>query len=145
MDLMRASAVAAVVLATILAGCSGSSGPSADAVFDQMVDAGLPIEDGVPSSKDFQDLAKNNICDSSRTFVRTDADVGWGLICVDPSNPEAMTKATDAVRELPALVGPLLAESADHRLIIFGLGWPADSSKRIAEATGATGNYLAPS
>jgi hypothetical protein len=59
-------------------------GRNADDVFRDMQEAGLPITDGRPQSEEFADVIDQNACKSSRGVVRTDAEVGWALICVKP-------------------------------------------------------------
>jgi len=118
-------------------------GRDAGTVFDQSTRAGLPITDGVPGSPDFRDMVRNNGCKSSRSFVRTDtAETGWGFICVRPPDG-AYRRVSGAFEEIPMLVGPLYVDDGDGEVIVFGFGWPADASKLVYDAMGASGGtYL---
>jgi len=118
-------------------------GRDANTVFAQLTRAGLPIADGEPTSQDFREMVHNNGCGSSRAFVRTDTgDTGWGFICVKPP-AEAYQRISDAFDEIPLLIGPMYVDDGGGEVIVFGFGWPADASKTIYDAIGASGGtYL---
>lgn len=116
-------------------------GKSADAVFRDITSAGLPVTEGEPASADFRSLVKHNACKSSRSFVRSDDDQGWALICVKPT-AEAFARLSDAFEGMPALLGPMYVDDNDGEVVVFGLGWPANSSKLVAEAIHADGSYI---
>lgn len=116
-------------------------GKNADTVFGQIKDAGLPITDGVPADSEFRDMVKNNVCESSRTFVRSDADMGWGLICVNPPD-SAYRRMSNALDGVPMFMGPLYVDDNHGDVIVFGLGWPTNASKQVANAIDANGTYL---
>jgi hypothetical protein len=116
-------------------------GRTADSIFNKIENAGLPITDGVPADAKFRSMTRNNACKSSRSFVRSDAESGWGLICVAPPHSvyRRISRAFDGV---PMLMGPLYVDDGDGDLVIFGFGWPPNASKQIAKAAGAEGSYL---
>jgi hypothetical protein len=118
-------------------------GRDAGTVYDQLVRAGLPITHGEPSSREFRDMVRTNGCKSSRPFVRTDTeDTGWGFICVKPP-AKAYNRISDAFDDIPMLIGPMYVDDGDGEVIVFGFGWPADASKTIYDAIGASrGTYL---
>ena len=119
-------------------------GRTADSVFIKIKDAGLPIVDGVPADGKFRSMTRDNACKSSRSFVRSDADTGWGLICVAPPR-NVYRRISRAFDGLPLLMGPLYVDDGDGDLVIFGFGWPSNASKEIAKAVGADGSYLSAS
>jgi hypothetical protein len=148
----RAGGFAALlVAAAAIAYASGGSdelsalpvvGRDANTVYRDIRAAGLPVTDGRPSSSDYDDLVDRNACESSRTFVRTDTDVGWAIICVDPP-AGAYRRMNDAFDEVPTLMGPLYVDDGGGDVVIFGLGWPADASKQLYDAIGGSGGgYL---
>jgi hypothetical protein len=111
-------------------------------VYSDLRDAGLPITDGKPADPDYQRLTEHNACRSSRSFVRTDSDTGWAVICVDPPR-ENYRRISDAFDDVPLLIGPLYVDDGAGETVIFGFGWPADASKQMYDAIGASGgNYL---
>ena len=142
--------VCIVVVVFALAGCEAGnapvlgSGPDADSVFEDMKAAGLPITDGVPASGRFRNLIGNNSCETSRGFVRSDADRGWGLICVG-APASAARRIFNTFNGLPMLIGPLYTDAEGQEIIVFGLGWPGNASKLVADSLGeSAGSYLAP-
>lgn len=116
-------------------------GKNADTIYEQLVDAGLPVAHGEPASSEFADLVHNNACKSSTTFVRTDSDRGWGMICVGAPD-ETQTRIREAFTDIPILLGPLYVDDDDGKTIVIGFGWPTDASETVATAIGASGNYL---
>jgi hypothetical protein len=116
-------------------------GKDADSVYRQLTSAGLPVTDGVPADSEFRRLVDENACRSSRAFVRSDADQGWGLICVKPPR-DVYRRISDAFTDVPMLIGPLYVEDGGGETVVFGFGWPANSSEMVAEAIGADGEYL---
>lgn len=118
-------------------------GPTANSVYEKLRAAGLPITDGEPADPSFRRMVRRNSCASSRSFVRTDtADVGWGFICVDPPRDayQRMSRAMDGV---PLLIGPLFVDDGGGEVIIFGIGWPVEASRKMYRAIGASGGtYL---
>jgi hypothetical protein len=117
-------------------------GRDANDVYNDIRQAGYPVAPGRPQQKRFNEILKNNSCRSSKGFVRTDKDVGWAIICVKPPRDayRRMSKAFDSV---PVLVGPLFVDDNGGDVLIFGFGWPLDSSKKIYQAIGASGgSYL---
>lgn len=118
-------------------------GRDADDVYSDIKDAGLPVTDGRPSSPQFRELVSHNSCSSSRTFVRTDANVGWAIICVKPPRPAYRRLSSAFDHGVPLLAGPLYVDDGGGDVVIVGLGWPPDASKRLYEAIGASGgSYL---
>jgi hypothetical protein len=118
-------------------------GRDANDVYQDIKDAGLPVADGTPKSSEYRDIVNNNSCKSSRSFVRTDTDVGWAIICVKP--PAAAYKRMSATFDegVPALAGPLYVDDGDGDVVIFGLGWPDNASKQLYDAIDASGgSYL---
>jgi hypothetical protein len=116
-------------------------GKNADTVFKQLQQDGLPVTHGEPASTEFRDMVHNNACRSSKAFVRSDADQGWGFICV--GSPEGTRqRISDAFTDLPVLMGPLYVDDDGGDTIIVGLGWPGNASKMVAEAINADGTYL---
>ena len=138
--------MAAIVALTVVPGARNSMpeglpvvGRNAEDVYGQLKAAGLPVAPGRPASSDYDDLIDNNACSSSKGFVRTDtADTGWGFICVKPP-AEAHERMSDAFDEVPMLVGPMFVDDGPGDVVIFGFGWPADASKTIYDAIGASG------
>jgi hypothetical protein len=116
-------------------------GENADSVFHQIQADGVPITDGEPSDAKFRDMTRHNACQSSRSFVRSDADQGWGVICVRPPR-DVFRRISDAYNDVPMLVGPLYVDDDNGHLVIFGFGWPSNASKMIADAIHANGSYL---
>jgi hypothetical protein len=116
-------------------------GRNADSIFTKIENAGLPITDGVPADAKFRSMTRNNACKSSRSFVRSDTDTGWGLICVAPP-PSVYRRISRAFEAVPMLMGPMYVDDGGGDLVIFGFGWPSNASKQIAEAVGAEGSYL---
>jgi hypothetical protein len=117
-------------------------GRTADDVYRDIKDAGYRVTDGHPTGQ-FRNVAENNSCKSSRTFVRTDADVGWAVICVKPPR-SAYRRLSAAFENVPSLIGPLYLDDSNGELVIFGFGWPEKASKQIYDAVGADGSYLGP-
>lgn len=116
-------------------------GKDASTVFKQLQQDGLPVTHGEPASADFRDMVHNNACKSSKAFVRSDADQGWGFICVGA--PEgARQRMSDAFTDIPVFMGPLYVDDDGGDTIIVGLGWPGNAPKMVAEAINANGNYL---
>ena len=120
------------------------TGRSADAVFADLQDAGLPIADGRPASSEFQSLVDSNRCEDSRSFIRTDTDnVGWGLICVG-LDKATFNSISSTFESVPALVGPLYADADDGNVIVVGFGWPVGASEIVHDVLGdESGSYLA--
>ena len=117
-------------------------GATADDVFREMTAAGLPITDGLPAAQDWQDVVGENACRSSRSFVRSDADRGWGLICVGLSKA-AFQRLSGRFDGASALLQPLYVHDQNGDVVIFGFGWPSNASELVAKAIDADGSYLA--
>lgn len=118
-------------------------GKDAGDIYNEIHDAGWPVAPGQPKSNRFADLVKHNSCSSSKAFVRTDRDVGWAIICVKPPH-QAYERLSSAFNNVPMFMGPLYVDDGDGNVVIFGFGWPADTSKKFYDAIGASGgNYLA--
>ncbi len=115
---------------------------NANIVLQELEDGGWPVGDGIPSSPDFKSLTGKTRCASSKTFVRTDSDRGWGFICVKMP-PDMYQKVQDVFDKALVLTAPLYLDAGSD-LVIFGFGWPGDSSQKFAETLGTTGNYLLP-
>lgn len=116
-------------------------GKNADSVYEQLLAAGVPVADGVPADADFRRMVDENACESSRPFVRSDAEQGWGLICVKPP-ADAFRRTSDTYNEMPMLLGPLYVEDGGGEVVVFGFGWPGNASEMIADAINADGEYL---
>jgi hypothetical protein len=117
-------------------------GPSADSVFEDLDSAGLPITDGVPTDPDYAAMVRENACEDSRSFVRTDSNKGWGIICIGLPASKARS-IYDSFDGSPALLGPLYADAEDNEIIVFGFGWPNDASKLVHDALGdSAGTHL---
>jgi hypothetical protein len=115
---------------------------NANAVLQKLEGDGWPVGDGYPSSAEFRALTGKTRCTSSKTFVRTDSDKGWGFICLNmPADMYA--KVQDVFDKALVIMAPLYLDSGPD-LVIFGFGWPGDSSEKFAESLGTTGNYLLP-
>src|SRR4051812_17189672 len=118
-------------------------GRDATDIYNDVKEAGYPVAPGRPRQSKFSDILKNNSCRSSKGFVRTDKDVGWAIICVKPPH-DAYQRMSKAFESVPVIVGPLYVDDGGGGVLIFGFGWPLDSSKKLYEAIGASGgNYLA--
>ena len=134
--------------AVVVGGCSANPVPAgvpgvgrdANDVYRDIKAAGFPVTDGHPTGQ-FRDIATNNACDSSRTFVRTDSNVGWAMICVRPPR-STFNRISHAFDDVPMIAGPLYLDDDDGKVVIFGFGWPAKTSKQFADAIGADGSYL---
>jgi hypothetical protein len=150
-------AVALVAFALAAAGCAtevesmpddpgggfvvNSSGyVSADGVLQALQDDGWPVGDGMPTSPQFKALTGKTRCTSSKTFVRTGADRGWGFICLNMPL-DMYAKVQDVFDAALVSMAPLYLDSG-RDLVIFGFGWPGDSSEMFAETLGTTGTYL---
>jgi hypothetical protein len=143
--------VAAVLIgAVVVSGGGGSThlsgvplvGREADDVYADIQRAGYAIADGRPASADYDGLIDGNACASSRTFVRADTDVGWAFICVDPP-ADAYRRISGAFEEAPMLMGPVWVHDGGGEALVIGFGWPADASRQLYEAIGASGgSYL---
>jgi hypothetical protein len=112
--------------------------------YAELKEAGWPVTDGRPSSPEFSDLVSNNRCGSSYSFVRSDADRGWGIICVDAPK-DVVDKVRDLFDEILAITGPLYLSSPSGDVLIFGFGWPDDTSQRFEETLDLGGEHLVPS
>jgi hypothetical protein len=42
------------------------------------------------------------------------------------------------------IVGPLYLDAGNGDLVVFGFGWPSDTSEKFANSLGTSGNYLIP-
>ena len=116
-------------------------GRNATSVFKQIQSDGLPITDGEPADPKFREMTRHNACKSSRSFVRSDADQGWGVVCVRPPQ-DVYRQISRAFETVPALLGPLWVDDHEGDVIVFGFGWPANASKMIFDAIGASGTYI---
>jgi hypothetical protein len=122
---------------------NGSGYPNADAVLGKLEAAGWPVGEGRPSSPTFKNLTGKTRCASSKTFVRTDnAKTGWGFICVGMPT-DLYTQINKTFSHTLMILGPLYLDSGS-KLVVFGFGWPGDSSKKFAATLGTTGTYLLP-
>ena len=150
--------VVALCAACLLAGCGSSSTNkhpgggvvingsgyfNADAVLSKLEAAGWPVGEGQPASASFRSLTGKTRCSSSKTFVRTgNAKTGWGFICVGmPADLYARISKTFSHTLM--ILGPLYLDSG-RNLVVFGFGWPSDTSKKFATTLKATGTYLLP-
>jgi hypothetical protein len=118
-------------------------GRDATDVFNDIKRAGLPVTDGTPSSSEFRAIVESNSCESSRSFVRSDSDMGWAMICVNPPASAHERLSSAFAEDVPMLTGPLYVDDGSGDVVVFGMGWPPDASKQIYDAMGASGgNYL---
>jgi hypothetical protein len=105
--------------------------------------AGWPVGEGRPASASFESLTGKTRCASSKTFVRTDnAKTGWGFICVGMP-ADLYARINKVFSNTLAILGPLYLDSGKD-LVIFGFGWPSDTSKQFATTLKTTGTYLLP-
>ena len=116
-------------------------GKDASSVWAQIQDSGLAVTEGEPSAPRFRQLAHNNACQSSRSFVQSEGDTGWAIICVKPPRGayRDMRRSMDGA---PALLAPMWVDQNDGEVIIFGMGWPGKASQQIADAIGGDAEYL---
>jgi hypothetical protein len=155
MRIRLCAALACAVLSVALLGCDTGADPgsgftpnnsgyfSADEVFRALEGNGWPVADGYPSSSAFQGLRGRTRCESSRTFVRSDAESGWGFICVG-APADLYASAHDLFAKALVIMGPLYLSSADHTILVFGFGWPGDTSEKFEETLKLGGDYLLP-
>jgi hypothetical protein len=115
---------------------------NANAVLQKLEDDGWPVGDGIPASHEFRTLTGKARCTSSKTFVRTGADSGWGFICLNMP-ADVYAKVQSVFDKALMIMAPLYLDSG-RDLVIFGFGWPGDSSQKFADSLGTTGNYLLP-
>ena len=116
---------------------------NANTVLDKLVDGGWPVGEGYPSSPQFASLKGRTRCSSSKTFVRTDSDRGWGFICVGMPN-DLYVSIKGTFEDSLVIMAPLYLDSEGGQLVVFGFGWPGDTSQRFAETLDANGTYLLP-
>jgi hypothetical protein len=115
---------------------------NANAVLQKLEDDGWPVADGYPTSAEFKSLTGKTRCTSSKTFVRTDADRGWAFICLNMPD-DVYAKVQDVFDKALVIMTPLYVDSGPD-LVIFGFGWPGDTSEKFADSLGTTGTYLLP-
>ena len=119
--------------------------PSAASVYRDLEAAGLPITDGRPADPKFAEMVRENGCAQSRSFVRSDADQGWGFICVGLDR-EAFERVSSGFESVPALLGGLYADAYSGDVVVVGFGWPDDASELVHKAIGDDqGTFLGPS
>jgi hypothetical protein len=140
----------------LVAGCGGdvggggldlSSGPPRNPtlIFNRLAADGWPVAEGRPASAEFEALTGPTRCEGSMTFVRSDAEVGWAFICV--GMPDDLYREISTTFDgTPLIAGPLYLDSGNGDVVIFGLGWPADTSEKFARTLDLadTGTYLVP-
>jgi hypothetical protein len=116
-------------------------GKDASSVWAQIQDSGLAVTDGEPSAAKFRQLVHHNACKSSHSFVQSEGDSGWALICVKPprSAYREMRKSMDGV---PALLAPMWVDQNGGEVVIFGMGWPGKASEQIADAIGGDTEFV---
>jgi hypothetical protein len=122
---------------------NGSGYLNASAVLQTLEDDGWPVGDGYPSSPQFQTLRGQTRCSSSKTFVRTDADRGWGFICLGMPD-DLYRKIHSTFANTLMILAPLYFDSGNGDLVVLGFGWPGDTSQKFANTLGVSGNYLLP-
>ena len=115
---------------------------NADAVLVALENGGWPVGEGYPTGTQFQTLRGKTRCSSSKTFVRTDVNRGWGFICLGMP-ADLYTGIRKVFDNALVLMGPLYLDSGPD-LVIFGFGWPTDTSQKFAKTLGTTGMYLLP-
>lgn len=90
-------------------------------------------------------MVRENGCAQSRSFVRSDADQGWGFICVGLDR-EAFKHVSSGFESVPAMLGALYVDAYDGDVVIMGFGWPDDASELVHKAVGDDrGTFLGPS
>ena len=116
-------------------------GKNADTVWAQIQDSGLAVGEGEPSAPRFRELAQSNACKSSHSFVQTEEDTGWAIICVKPP-ADAYRSMRESMNGVPALLAPMWVDQNHGEVVIFGMGWPGKASQQIAEAIGGNAEYV---
>jgi hypothetical protein len=116
-------------------------GNKADTVWAQIRDSGLAVGEGEPSATRFGDLVKHNSCKSSHSFVQSEGDTGWAIICVKPPR-DAYRALRKTMNGIPALLAPIWVDQNHGEVIIFGMGWPGKASDQIAKAIGGDAEYV---